>query len=96
MSYSKIEDPAIKVKEQHLDRMADGSSVVLYSGVVERKKYRYYWINTAELQSEINTIQTTEAGNGWKIDGVPTRVPVHEVIDDLFNVTVSLYRYVNE
>jgi len=96
MSYSKIIDPVIKIKEQRIDRLADGSSVVYYTGVMELKKYRLHWINTEELQQEINTIESVEAGSDWIIGRSPVRTPVHDTLADLFNVTIDLHRYVNE
>ena len=94
MSYSKIIDPVVKVKNQEVDKLSDATSAVYGAGYIERKKYRYFWINTEDLQAEIDTIVSTEAGNGWAIEGKPTRVPVHDVIDDLFNAIIDLYRYV--
>jgi len=94
MSYSKIIDPAIKLKDQLMERLSDGTPVVYDAGCAEMKRYRFYWINTQELQAEIDAIQGSGSGSGWIIRGTPSRVPVHDVIDDLFNATIDLYRYV--
>ena len=64
-------------------------------GFIERKSYKFFWINTAALQAEIDDIQTIEAGSGWAIEGEPAREPVHEVIDDLFNAQINLYRFLD-
>jgi len=96
MEYSKVIDPVIKTKRTSLVPLISGSGVIQELGCVERKSYRFFWINSAQLQAEIDTIQTTEAEEGWALEGDPVRAPVHEVIADLFNAEVVLYRYVAE
>lgn len=96
MGYSKVIDPVIKTKRTNLVPLISGSGVIQELGYVERKSYRFFWINTIELQAEIDTIQTTEAEDGWALEGDPIRTPVHEVITDLFNAEIVLYRYAAE
>ena len=94
MAYSKVIDPVIKTKRTNLVPLIRGSGVVQELGYVERKIYRFFWINSVELQAEIDTIQNTDVVDGWAIEGDPNRSPVHEVIVDLFNAEITLYRYV--
>ncbi len=96
MGYSKVIDPVVKIKRTNLVPLITGEGVVQELGYVERKMYRYFWITSAELQAEVDSIQTTEAEDGWVIEGEPARVPVHNVIVDLFNVEIILYRFVSE
>lgn len=96
MSYSKVVDPVVKIKRTNLVPLVNGSGVLQELGYVERKTYRFFWVNSAELQAEIDAIQVTEAEEGWAIEGEPVRTPVHEVITDLFNVVINLYRFVSE
>jgi len=96
MEYSKVVDPVVKVKRTNLVPLIKGDGIVQELGYVERKTYRFFWINTGELQAEIDTIQTTEAADGWVMEGEPARVPVHDVIVDLFNAEIILYRFVAE
>jgi len=93
MNYSKVIDPAFKVKRVNVVPLLNGSAVIQELGYIERKTYRFFWINASELEAEIENIQTIEAGSGWAMEGEPSMAPVHEVIGDLFNVQINLHRF---
>ena len=95
MAYSKVIDPAFKIKRVNVVPLLNGSSVIQELGYIEKKSYRYFWITSAELETEVENIQAVEAGSGWAIDGDVARQPVLDVYPDLFNVQVNLSRFLD-
>lgn len=93
MGYSTVFDKPLKTKRRAEQPTIDGKSVVQELGFIERKTYRFFWITTAELQSQIQE-KESEASDGWVIVGEVSRTPIHEALD-LYNAQISMQRYVS-
>lgn len=90
MPYSKVVEPVLKTKRVSSMPLIGGAGVIQDLGYIERITHRFFWITTAELESEIDT----QVALDWVMDGDPNRVLVHNAISDLFNADVTYYRYV--
>jgi hypothetical protein len=93
MAYSTVFDKPFKTKRRTELPTIDGESVVQELGFIERKVYRFYWITTAELQSEIEA-KEAEAVDGWVIVGDVSRTAIHEALD-LYNAQINMQRHVS-
>ena len=93
-SYSKVIDSPVKTKRRSEHPVVDGTSVIQELGYIERKVYRFYWITTAQLQGEIEALESG-ADDGWMLTREPSHTPIHEALD-LYNVTVAMHRYTSD
>lgn len=90
MAYSTVIDPVIKTKRVNAMPLIGGAGEIQDLGYIEKKAYRFFWINTSELQTEIDAI----VDSGWVLEGDPNRTLVHQAIPDLFNAEATFYRFV--
>lgn len=93
MAYSTVIDQPLKTKRQSENPTIDGESVIQELGYIETKVYRYYWITTAELQTELQA-REAESVDGWVIQGEVGRTPISEPLD-LYNAQITMRRFVS-
>ena len=63
MAYSTVLDKPLKVKRRSDFPTIDGESIIQELGYMETKIYRFYWITTAELQTELEALEAE--ADGW-------------------------------
>ena len=87
--------PVIRTEVRSEQRTIDGGSVIQVLGYREVQSVLYDWIDTDDLQAQIEELEAM-AADGWVIDGDPGTART-EIVQKLgiFRLQVNLHRFVS-